>query len=212
MDSLVSPTLQIDVAHDVHQKLYRAATKITQGANQNNELAIFDDTRGHFFKELLPYWSGFKFACTINPNDGSITFPLTKQERMLRERLEEFINMRKPSASDFKLPLLMGPTATGGGGGGGGGRRANTPGGGSDKAHRPNTNIVFSIASGIRFKDDRDSHIGNHKLAVGAAPAAANTITSGSNMGSRPPTVTLMTNLRSSSLSNRRSSNTVNVK
>jgi len=194
LDSQVAPALQLDVNHETHQKLFRSATKISLGTHQPTDTAIFDDTRAQLFKELLPYWAGFKFACSVNPADGSITFPLTKQERMLRERLEEFMQMRKPSASDFKLPSLVGTANQL--------RRANTPGGGgggSDRTAAPqktSLNIVFSIASGIRYKDDRESNI--------AKQAAANGST-------RPPTV-LMSHLRSNSTSDRRNSNAVNVK
>lgn len=187
LDSQVAPPLQLDVNHETHQKLLRSANKISQGTHQTLDFNIFDDTRNHFFKELLPYWAGFKYACSVNP-DGTTRFPLTKLERMLRERLEEFMQMRKPSASDFKLPSLLGTSTNS--------RRTNTP-GGTEKtvSHRTNTNIVFSIATGIRYKDDRESNIGKK---------------SGGMFSARPPTI-LGSNIRSNSIIDRRSSNVVNV-
>lgn len=145
LDSQVAPNIQLDVNHEIHQKLLRSALKISQGTQLNTDFLIFDDTRSHLFKELLPYWAGFKYACSINP-DGSLAFPLTKQEKLLRERLEEFMQMRKPSANDFKLPSLISPMID----------RA-TPATMEKERARTSMNIVFSIATGIKYKDDRES-------------------------------------------------------
>ena len=201
LDSPVAPSLQIDVNHETHQRLSRAATRIAQGTHQPaTELGIFDDTRSHLFKELLPYWAGFKFACTVDPATGAVIYPLTKQERMLRERLEEFMQMRKPSASDFKLPTLMGSGSSRHG------RSTNTPAGGaSSERAKANLNIVFSIATGIRFKDT-DREVKTSAPQTNPPPVRPPSILTGANNHNN--------HLRSNSIHNsdRRSSNVVNVK
>jgi hypothetical protein len=147
LDSQLAPSTQIDVSHDIQQKLIRSAQKIVQGTFTANDLQIFDDTRAQLFKDLLPYWAGYKFNCSkLEPGAG---LPLTKQEKLLRERLEEFLQMKNPSLSDFKLPSLspVPPTAT--------------PTGTRSQFHqsgqKANLNICFSIAAGIKYKDDRQT-------------------------------------------------------
>lgn len=136
---------QLDVTHDLQQKLFRAATKIVQGTHAHNDLQIFDDTRVQFLKDLTPYWAGFKYNLSKNAADGAAAggmdsaYPLTKAEKLIRERLEEFMQMKNPSVSDFKLPSLNSPLPTG----------SPTPGPGK----KQNLNICFSIASGIKYRD-----------------------------------------------------------
>lgn len=154
LDSSVPPSVQIDVNHEFQQKLLKSAFRISQGSYSPHDLAIFDDTRANLFKDLLPYWAGFKFAFK---NTSEV--PLTKQEKYLRERLEEFLNMKNPSPSDFKLPVLTPRSA------------ASTPTGSikqqqqqqqhghphTSKSHQETLNIVFSIATGIKYKDERNN-------------------------------------------------------
>ncbi len=56
LDSVIPPTSQIDVNHDMLNKLMKAAFKITQGAYAVSDLAIFEEAKIILFKELLPYW------------------------------------------------------------------------------------------------------------------------------------------------------------
>lgn len=68
--------------------------------------------------------------------------PKTKEDKKLRERLEDFLNMRNSSPSDFKLPPLS-PRL-----------RASSP-----TIHRKKSsqqlesslNIVFSITNGLKY-------------------------------------------------------------
>jgi hypothetical protein len=145
LDSQIAPVTQIDINHDMHQKLLKSAIRITQTLHGQNDLLIFDEARAHLFKELLPYWAGYKFSLS-NINDDT-QLPLTKQERQLRERLDEFLNAKPPSPNDFKLPPLSPrPNSTPLG------YQTNRP---SEKSSHTNLNIVFSLATGIKYKDDK---------------------------------------------------------
>ncbi len=144
LDSQIAPVSQIDINHDMHQKLLKSAIRITQTLHGQNDLLIFDEARAHLFKELLPYWAGFKFSLT-NTSDETL-LPLTKQERQLRERLDEFLNAKPPSPNDFKLPPLSPrPNSTPLG------YQTNRP----LQSNHNNINIVFSLATGIKYKDDK---------------------------------------------------------
>ncbi len=150
LDSQIAPVTQIDINHDMHQKLLKAAIRITQTLHGQNDLLIFDEARAHLFKELLPYWAGFKF--TLNNTSDENLLPQTKQQRLLRDRLEEFLNAKPPSPNDFKLPPLSA-------------RPNSTPMGHHANRGIPNNfhnnhqtlNIVFSLATGIKYKDDKNT-------------------------------------------------------
>ena len=45
---------------ETQQKLLKAAVRIAQGNQSSNDIVVFDEARSILFKELLPYWSGFK--------------------------------------------------------------------------------------------------------------------------------------------------------
>lgn len=170
LDSSVPPAVQIDIPNDLHQKLYKSSQKILQGTYHQNDLNIFDDSKSHFFKELAPYWTGYKFR--IKEAGGALSF-MTKQDRMLRERLDEFITMKSTSPNDFRLPQLSArsksatPTL----------KPADKPEAKKQHIahHHPpaepvSLNIVFSLATGIKIKDDKAVST----AATNQAPPAGN--------------------------------------
>lgn len=146
LDSQIIPSTQIDVNHDVQQKLIRAAGRIIGGTHSPQDLSLFDETRVMLVKELLPYWAGFRNYCRNNQNES----PLSKRQKKLKERLEEFLSLKNTSPDDFKLPVIS-PRATP--------KKPSHNSMSSSKlfAQPPNklSNIVFSIATGIRYKDER---------------------------------------------------------
>jgi hypothetical protein len=179
LDSSIPPSIQIDISHELHQKLYKAASKISQGSHSLHEMGVFEEAKSHFFKELVPYWAGYKFKAKEAAKNGTV--PMTKEEKILRARLEEFLIWKNPSPNMFKLPLLS-PRS-----------KSVTPILSNQKQnqhqqilaqqtlitqtnqthnhhhphhHQTNMNIVFSIATGIKFKDDRS-------LGTGAQAATA---------------------------------------
>jgi hypothetical protein len=137
----------------MHQKLHKCTQRILQGYSTSSDLVIFDEAKAHFFKELAPYWTGFKFR--IKEANGKLRF-MTKQEKLLRDRLEEFIAMKNQSPNDFRLPELSARS------------KSATPTKASSNQVIPtikhdkdtSLNIVFSIASGIYFKDERGNNAG----------------------------------------------------
>ena len=144
LDSTIPPSTQIDVNHEMQQKLYRSAFRIIQGMNISSEIIVFDEARSLLFKELLPYWSGYKFIS----NSKSHQIPVMKHEKLLKERLEEFLSTKAPSPINLKLPSISSrqiiPTA----------QNTKYP---IHSLHAQNTtfNIVFSIATGLKIRDEK---------------------------------------------------------
>ncbi|XP_074646346.1 uncharacterized protein LOC141902488 [Tubulanus polymorphus] len=101
LDSAYPPPLQIDVPPDLHQKMVKTAQRYAQGKEITPNL--FDEAQYLVFKELLPYWAGFKKQYT--PPEDPNKRPLTKRQKLLRKRLEMFETMPAPT-HDFKLPKL----------------------------------------------------------------------------------------------------------
>ena len=171
LESQLQPSLQIDVNHETHQKLLKSSIRIIQGASVPNDFVVFDEARANFCKELYDYWAGFK---DVYKDQKEI--PLTRQERQLRERLDEFLATKNPSPSDFKLPPLPArpqsrltppnlnaPASL----------NALPPASGSNTTVAPATastpklsqqqqketsiSIIFSISTGIKYKDERSN-------------------------------------------------------
>jgi hypothetical protein len=134
LDSVIPPTIQIDINHDAHQKLIRSIGRILQNAHSTSDFQPFDDVRAQLVKEMLPYWAGFKHS--YKP---SSTRPLTKLEKILKERLEDFFNAKNPAPDDFKLPAL------------------------NQKRKEVNGNgpiqIAFSLTTGIKYKDEKTNQL-----------------------------------------------------
>lgn len=143
LDSQIPPSTQLDINHETQQKIFKSAVKITQGNITSAELSVFEETRNLLLKDLLPYWAGYKSVLTNEETE----MPLSKQEKILKERLDEFLRMKNPSPNDFKLPPLS-PTPF-----------ASSPSNLLNKHQssyaNQSINIVFSIATGIKYKDEK---------------------------------------------------------
>jgi len=158
LDSSIAPAIQIDVNHETQQKLLKSATRIAQGSHTSNDFVVFDETRAQLSKELAPYWAGYKFS----NKDKLTNVPMTKLEKQLKERLDEFLHLKNPSPSDFKLPSLS--------------SRSQSTLSNYNGSHKPQTqqqdkqqattlpqqtpgsiNIVFSISAGLKYKDERNA-------------------------------------------------------
>ncbi|KAK3773259.1 hypothetical protein RRG08_050464 [Elysia crispata] len=101
LDSVYSPTLQIDIPADMHQKTLKATQRYLTG--KETTPFLFDDSQFHVFKELLFYWAGYRRASST-PEDPKKK-PITKYEKMLQKRMENIQNYQAPS-SDFTLPSI----------------------------------------------------------------------------------------------------------
>jgi hypothetical protein len=149
LDSSIEPHTQIDVNHETQQKLLKAAVRIAQGNQSSNDIVVFDEARSILFKELLPYWSGFKVVLKQSNN----AIPMTKQEKILRERLSDFLNTKTPSPN-FKLPRLsprplsVSPSVS---------KALQVQSQQNAQKHQETLNIMFSLSTGIRFKDERNN-------------------------------------------------------
>jgi len=146
-------------------KLTKSIGRLLNGTNTPNDLTALDEARVQLIKELLPYWAGYKSYAKNAENEP----PLSKQQKKLKERLEEFLSLKNTSPDDFKLPLLSArespkkleqrsqvlhgsssPKKLE--------QRSQVLHGSSsqNRFERPKlSNIVFSIATGIRYKDER---------------------------------------------------------
>ncbi|KAK3093892.1 hypothetical protein FSP39_021520 [Pinctada imbricata] len=101
LESVTSPTLQIDVTAQLHEKTLRGAQRYLAG--KDIIASIFDEAQLGVFKELLPYWAGFKrtFQQPEDPNKR----PVTKYQKMLRKRLDMIENYEVPE-SEFNFPSI----------------------------------------------------------------------------------------------------------
>ena len=142
LDSQINPGTQIDISNEVQQRLIKAVNRVMQNAHAPSDIAMFDEVRTLLLKELLPYWAGYSNYSRNSSNES----PLSKQQKKLKERLEEFLSMKNLSPDDFKLPIIS-PRFTP--------KKASITNSSSKFAGNHLTNIVFSIATGIKFKDER---------------------------------------------------------
>ncbi|XP_021361721.1 uncharacterized protein LOC110455726 isoform X3 [Mizuhopecten yessoensis] len=101
LDAIVSPALQIDVTAATQDKAIRAAQRYLAG--KDVMASIFDEPQLMVFKELLPYWAGFRR--TFQPPDDPTKRPVTKHQKMLKKRLEAIENYEIPS-NEFHLPSI----------------------------------------------------------------------------------------------------------
>ncbi|KAL8598265.1 hypothetical protein ACOMHN_035215 [Nucella lapillus] len=101
LDSVYSPSLQIDITSEMHVKTMKTAQRYQGGKDVMPSL--FDEAQFYVFKELLPYWAGFrKFQGTP---DQPKKRPVNKYQKMLKKRLENIENYEIPS-KDFHLPRI----------------------------------------------------------------------------------------------------------
>jgi hypothetical protein len=173
LDSQIQPLTQIDISNDTQSKLAKAVNRIIVGTNTPHDITLFDEVRVQLVKDLLPYWAGYMSYIKNNQNDP----PLSKRQKKLKERLEEFLSLKNTSPDDFKLPVIT-P------------RTPQSP----SKKSRENpllssshnfrnqtnrlSNIVFSIATGIKYKDEKtmqreESHVLSDKSLVGNGQMSA---------------------------------------
>ncbi|KAK6183535.1 hypothetical protein SNE40_011001 [Patella caerulea] len=101
LESVYTPSLQVDVQTDVQQKIMKSSQRYMNGKELNP--SIFDEAQMMVLKELLPYWAGFKK--NYKPPDNPDKKPVTKIQKMLRKRLENIENYQIPSAN-LKLPAI----------------------------------------------------------------------------------------------------------
>ncbi|XP_012937168.1 uncharacterized protein LOC101859632 [Aplysia californica] len=101
LESVYTPTLQVDIPSDLHQRTLKAAQRYLGG--KEVVPTLFDEAQFHVFKELLFYWAGYKRA-TSTPDEAKKR-PVTKYDKMLRRRMENIVNYQVPS-SDFLLPSI----------------------------------------------------------------------------------------------------------
>ncbi|WAR18878.1 hypothetical protein MAR_000716, partial [Mya arenaria] len=101
LESYTSPTLQVDINNELHQKTLRAAQRYVQSKDVFSN--IFDEAQLAVFKELLPYWAGFRKS--FSPPEDNSKKPVTKYQKMLKKRLEQIENYVIPP-SEFRLPQI----------------------------------------------------------------------------------------------------------
>ncbi|XP_062595139.1 regulator of G-protein signaling 22-like isoform X4 [Saccostrea cucullata] len=101
LDSVTSPTLQIDISPQLQEKTIKAAQRYLAG--KDVVPSLFDEAQFAVFKELLPYWAGFKRG--FQPPDDPAKRPVTKYQKMLKKRLDGIENYEIPK-EDFSFPPI----------------------------------------------------------------------------------------------------------
>ncbi|XP_060581077.1 uncharacterized protein LOC132737754 isoform X5 [Ruditapes philippinarum] len=101
LESFTTPTLQIDINGELQQKTVRSAQRYLSGKEVFSN--IFDEAQLSVFKELLPYWAGFRK--TYSPPDDPNKKPVTKYQKMLKKRMESIDNYVIPP-NEFQLPSI----------------------------------------------------------------------------------------------------------
>lgn len=147
LDSAIPPAVQIDIQHEAHQKLIKALAKMMQNTHASSDFLAFEEVKSALFKDLLPYWSGYKQACK-----RSEISTLTKVEKSLKERFEEFFSVRSFTPNDFKLPPLSAKH-----------KNAN-----QTNSH---SQIVFSLTNGIKYKDEKHIPLNAQTTNLTAEPS-----------------------------------------
>ncbi|XP_025105265.1 regulator of G-protein signaling 22-like isoform X4 [Pomacea canaliculata] len=101
LESVYSPPLQIDISPDIHQKTIKAVQRYLAG--KDVVPSLFDEAQVAVFKELLPYWAGFRKSRSYVPESSKK--PVTKFDKMLRRRMENIQNYQIPS-TELLLPSI----------------------------------------------------------------------------------------------------------
>lgn len=101
LDSVTSPTLQIDITPQLQEKSIKAAQRYLAGKDVVANL--FDEAQLVVFKELLPYWAGFRRG--FQPPEDPAKRPVTKYQKMLKKRLDNIENYEIPK-EDFAFPPI----------------------------------------------------------------------------------------------------------
>ncbi|KAL8559659.1 hypothetical protein ACOMHN_008370 [Nucella lapillus] len=101
LGSVYFPSLQIDISSEIHTKMMKAGQRYLTG--KEVVPSLFDEAQYYVFKELLPYWAGFRKSQHY-PNDLKKR-PVTKQEKLLQKRLDTMENYQIPS-KDIHLPRI----------------------------------------------------------------------------------------------------------
>ncbi|XP_065942873.1 regulator of G-protein signaling 22 isoform X10 [Magallana gigas] len=101
LDSVTSPTLQIDITPQLQEKSIKAAQRYLAGKDVVANL--FDEAQLAVFKELLPYWAGFRRG--FQPPEDPAKRPVTKYQKMLKKRLDNIENYEIPK-EDFTFPSI----------------------------------------------------------------------------------------------------------
>ncbi|XP_056020779.1 uncharacterized protein LOC125650178 isoform X15 [Ostrea edulis] len=101
LDSVTSPTLQIDISPQLQEKSIKGAQKYLGG--KDIVPSLFDEAQFAVFKELLPYWAGFKRG--FQPPEDPAKRPVTKYQKMLKKRLENIENYEIPK-EEFAFPAI----------------------------------------------------------------------------------------------------------
>lgn len=122
LESPISPACQIDISQDLCAKMTKAALRYGQGKDQaaallgaavgaaqpgqgHSPMALFDEAHVAVFKELLPYWAGF--CKQYKPSENAEETPMTKHQKELRRRYEDFVNAQAPAEQRLTLPAIV---------------------------------------------------------------------------------------------------------
>ncbi|KAL5009301.1 hypothetical protein ScPMuIL_014882 [Solemya velum] len=103
LESVTGPVVQVDLPAELQQRTLRQAQRYLHMAGRDASSNIFDEAQLTVFKELLPYWAGFKKAYA--PPDDPTKTPVTKYQKMLKKRLDTINNYKMPPRV-FSLPAI----------------------------------------------------------------------------------------------------------
>ncbi|KAL4237950.1 hypothetical protein ACF0H5_002660 [Mactra antiquata] len=101
LESITTPSVQVDISTDLQQKTLRSAQRYLAGKDVFSN--IFDEAQLSVFKELLPYWAGFRKS--YSPPEDPNKKPVTKYQKMLKKRMDIIDNYVIPP-NEFHLPSI----------------------------------------------------------------------------------------------------------
>ncbi|XP_041468616.1 uncharacterized protein LOC121418690 isoform X4 [Lytechinus variegatus] len=119
----------VDISTEMASKVMKKADIFLKDTGKDpHNPNFFDDAQYALFKEMLPYFAAFSKRYQ-QPSYQQDRLPYSKYEKLARDRLRKFMDMKEPS-TEFKLPLVNNPPQNRTGG----------------------TGITFSIGDGLQWK------------------------------------------------------------
>ncbi|XP_067943114.1 regulator of G-protein signaling 22-like [Watersipora subatra] len=102
LESSIQPSCQIDISAEMCSRMVKNAVKVMQG--KETMANLFDEAQFIVFKEILPYWAGF--MKTYKPPEDPTKKTLSKRQKVVQKRYEEFVNATPPTEDRLSLPVI----------------------------------------------------------------------------------------------------------
>jgi len=138
LESAIQPSCQIDISSDMCNRIVKNAVKVMQGREVIQNL--FDEAQFIVFKELLPYWAGFMKG--YKPPEDPAKKTLSKRQKALHKRYEEFQSAPTPKEDRVVLPVIRNP---------------------ANMHSLKISSLTYSITEGLKVKTEEEGETGEGK-------------------------------------------------